>query len=59
MNLWPLALRLQIGGIIFIALGFIIFVLRGLIIALALPAVGIILLLVGFIWRLKKKDKNT
>ena len=56
MNLLPLTLRLMIGGIILIALGLFLFALKGLGIALALPAVGIILLLVGFIWKPKKKD---
>jgi len=55
MNLWPLALRLQIGGIVLIALGLFLFALKGLVIVLALPTAGIILLLVGFIWKPKKK----
>jgi membrane-bound ClpP family serine protease len=59
MSLLPfLTLRLMIGGIILIALGLFLFALKGLAIALALPAVGIILLLVGFIWKPKKKTEN-
>jgi hypothetical protein len=46
----------MIGGIILIVLGIFLFALKGLAIALAFPVVGIILLLVGFIWKPKKKD---
>ena len=56
MNLWPLTLRLMIGGIVLIALGLFLFALKGLAIILALPVVGIILFLVGFFWGLKKKN---
>jgi uncharacterized membrane protein HdeD (DUF308 family) len=56
MNLYPLSLRLMIGGIILIALGVLVFVLKGVEIVLAISVVGIILLFVGFIWRLKKKN---
>ena len=56
MNLYPLTLRLMRGGIILIALGLFVYALKGLAIVLAISVVGIILLLVGFIWRLKKKN---
>ena len=55
MNLWPLALRIKIGGIILIVLGLFFFALKGLAIALSLPVIGIILLLIGFIWKPRKK----
>ncbi len=54
MNLYPLPLRLMIGGIILIVLGFSVFALKGLAILLALPMVGMILLLVGLLWKPKK-----
>jgi membrane-bound ClpP family serine protease len=50
-----LTLRIKIGGIILIALGLFLFALKGLAIALVLPVIGIILLLVGFIWKPKNK----
>jgi uncharacterized membrane protein HdeD (DUF308 family) len=56
MNLYPLTLRLMIGGIILIVLGLFLFALKGLAILLALSAVGIILLLVGFVWKPKKRN---
>jgi len=46
----------MIGGIILIVLGLFLFALKDLAILLALPVVGIILFLVGFIWRPKKKN---
>ena len=46
----------MVGGIVLIALGLFLFALKGLAIILALPVVGIILLLVGFIRRPKKKN---
>ncbi len=58
MNLWPLTIRLMIGGIILIVLGLSIFILKGVTLVLALPVVGIILLLIGFLWRPKKKENN-
>jgi hypothetical protein len=54
MNLWPLGLRLQIGGIVLIVVGLLLFALKGFTIVLALPVVGIILILLGFIWKRKK-----
>jgi membrane-bound ClpP family serine protease len=56
MNLWPLGLRLMIGGIILIVVGLFVYVLKGFVIALALPVAGIVLLVVGFIRRPKKKN---
>jgi uncharacterized membrane protein HdeD (DUF308 family) len=46
----------MIGGIILIVVGLFVFALKGLAIVLAISLVGIVLLLVGFIWRLKKKN---
>jgi hypothetical protein len=56
MNLYPLGLRLMIGGIILIVLGLFVFALKGLAIVLAISVIGIIVLLFGFFWRLKKKN---
>lgn len=56
MNLYPVPIRLMIGGTILIVLGLLIFALKGLAILLVLPVVGIILVLVGFLSRPKKKS---
>ena len=53
-----LPLRFKIGGTIVTILGFIIFFWRGLDIALVLMAVGIIALLVGFLWKPKEKTAS-
>ena len=59
MSLWNnLPLRFKIGGTIVTILGFIIFFWRGLDIALVLMAVGIIALLVGFLWKPKEKTAS-
>jgi hydrogenase/urease accessory protein HupE len=52
-----LPLRFKIGGTIVTILGLIIYLWRQLDIALVLCAVGIIALLVGFLW--KPKEKTT
>jgi len=46
----------MIGGIILIAVGLFLFALKGFTIVLAISIVGMILLLVGFIRRPKKKN---
>jgi len=56
MDLYPLALRLKIGGIILIVLGLFLFAVKGLAILLAVSAVGIILLLAGFAGKPAKEN---
>jgi hypothetical protein len=46
----------MVGGTVLIALGLFLFALKGLAIILALSVVGIILVLVGFLWGLKKRN---
>ena len=54
-----LPLRFKIGGTIVTILGLIVYLWRGLDIALVLCAVGIIALLVGFLWKPKEKTETT
>jgi predicted lysophospholipase L1 biosynthesis ABC-type transport system permease subunit len=59
MSLWNnLPLRFKIGGTIVTILGLIIYLWRGLEIALVLLAVGIVALLVGFLWKPKEKTAS-
>jgi len=58
-SIWyNLPLRFKIGGSIVTTLGLIVYLWRGLDIALILMAVGIIALLVGFLWKPKKKTAS-
>ena len=58
-SIWyNLPLRFKIGGSIVTTLGLIIYFWRGLDIALVLIAVGIIALLVGFLWKPKEKTAS-
>jgi len=61
MSFWNnLPLRFKIGGTIVTILGLILYILRGFeTIMLALSAIGIIALLVGFLWKPKKKTETT
>jgi drug/metabolite transporter (DMT)-like permease len=60
MSLWPLPLRIKIGGSVLIVLGLILYFWRSFdTIMLAISALGIVLLLVGFIWKPKKKTETT
>lgn len=60
MSLWPLPLRIKIGGTVLIVLGLILYFWRSFdTIMLAISALGIVLLLVGFIWKPKKSDEST
>jgi hypothetical protein len=47
--------RLLIGGPILIVLGLIIYVLRGIEVVLALPVIGVIVLIVGVLYKPRKK----
>ena len=54
-----LPLRFKIGGTIVTILGLIVYLWRGLDIALVLCVVGIIALLVGFLWKPKTQTETT
>jgi drug/metabolite transporter (DMT)-like permease len=55
--LWPLPLRIKIGGTVLIVVGLILYFWRSFeTIMLAISAIGIVLVLVGFI--LKPKEKT-
>lgn len=51
--------RLLIGGPILIVLGFIIYALRGIEAVLLLPVIGVIVLIIGVIYKPKKKVEPT
>jgi multisubunit Na+/H+ antiporter MnhG subunit len=60
MSLWPLPLRIKIGGSVLIVLGLILYFWRSFdTIMLAISALGIVLLLIGFLWKPKKKTETT
>jgi predicted lysophospholipase L1 biosynthesis ABC-type transport system permease subunit len=54
-----LPLRFKIGGTIVTIIGLIIYLWRGLDIALVLIAIGVIALLVGFVWKPQRKTATT
>jgi hypothetical protein len=51
--------RLLIGGPILIVLGFIIYALRGIEAVRLLPVIGVIVLIIGVIYKPKKKVEPT
>jgi len=54
-GIWNIKLRLLIGGPVLIVLGLILFVVRGLTAALALDAIGVVLLIAGVLYKPRKK----
>lgn len=56
--IWNIKLRLLIGGPVLIVLGLVLYVVRGLTAALALDAIGVVLLIAGVIYKPRKKTKN-
>jgi multisubunit Na+/H+ antiporter MnhB subunit len=54
-----LPLRFKIGGTIVTIIGLILYFWRGLDIALVLCAIGIVALLIGFIWKPQRKTETT
>jgi membrane-bound ClpP family serine protease len=54
-NIWNMKLRLLVGGPILIVLGLVLYLVRGLEAALVLPVVGIVLLIIGVIYKPRKK----
>jgi hypothetical protein len=51
--------RLLVGGPILIVLGLVLYALRGIEGALALPVIGVIVLIIGVIYKPKKKEQTT
>lgn len=59
VELWNIKRRLLIGGVILIVLGLVLYALRGFEVALALPVIGVIVLIIGVIYKPKKKEPTT
>ena len=53
---WSIKWRLLVGGPILIVLGLVLYVVRGVVAALGLAAVGVILLIIGVVWNLRRKE---
>ena len=53
--IWNIKLRLLIGGPVLIVLGLVLYVVRGLTAALALDAIGVVLLIAGVIIKPRQK----
>ena len=51
MTLLQLQLRLMIGGCVLCVLGVVLFVVRGSPFLIVLPIVGVVLIVVGLLWR--------
>ncbi|MDR0372256.1 MAG: hypothetical protein LBI79_01645 [Nitrososphaerota archaeon] len=56
---WYIKWRLLIGGPILIALGLVLYFIRGTTPALVLPVLGVVLIIAGIIYKPKKKTKIT
>ena len=57
--IWNVKLRLLVGGPILIVLGLVLYFVKGVEATLALVAIGIVLLIVGVLWKPKKKKVLT
>ena len=55
---WMIKGRLLVMGCILIVLGIVLFVARGIAATLGLTVVGIALLIVGVVWKPRKKSDN-
>jgi uncharacterized membrane protein HdeD (DUF308 family) len=55
---WMIKGRLLVMGCMLIILGLVIFVARGVEIALVLPVVGIVLLIAGLVYKPRQKIEN-
>jgi uncharacterized membrane protein HdeD (DUF308 family) len=55
---WRIKGRLLVMGSILIVLGLVLYFARGVEATLALPAIGIVLLIAGVIYRPRKKTEN-
>ena len=55
--IWNIKLRLLIGGPVLIVLGLVIYLLRGIEAVLVLPVVGLVLIIVGVLY--KPRNKKT
>lgn len=60
MSVLPdLNIRFRIAGLFITIIGLIIYFWRGLELVLVLPVLGVILVIVGFAWKPKKKTETT
>ncbi len=57
-GIWNIKRRLLIGGPILIILGLAVYSIRGLTTALALPIIGIIVLIIGVLYKPQQKKKE-
>jgi uncharacterized membrane protein HdeD (DUF308 family) len=55
---WNIKLRLLAVGPVLIVLGLVLYVVRGLTAALALDAIGVVLLIVGILYKPRKKTEK-
>jgi uncharacterized membrane protein HdeD (DUF308 family) len=53
--IWNMKLRFLVGGPVLIVLGLVLYLVRGIEAALILPVVGIVLLIIGVIYKPRKK----
>ncbi|MDR1992050.1 MAG: hypothetical protein LBQ98_00875 [Nitrososphaerota archaeon] len=54
---WNIKRRLLIGGPVVIVLGLVLYFMRHMTFALVLPVIGIVVLIVGILYRPKKKTE--
>ena len=57
-GLWNIKRRLLIGGPILIVIGLVVYALRGITAALVLPVIGVIVLILGVLYKPQKKKKE-
>jgi uncharacterized membrane protein HdeD (DUF308 family) len=55
---WMIKGRLLVMGCILVVLGLVIYLVRGIELALVLPVVGIVLLIAGVLYKPRKKTEN-
>ena len=57
--MWSLRVRLPIGGTILIVLGLIIYFVKGFTAVLALPVIGVVLIIAGVLYKPRQKKPAT
>ena len=55
--MWSLRVRLPIGGCVLIVLGLIIYFVKGFTAVLALPVIGVLLIIAGVLYKPRKKPE--
>jgi len=56
--IWDIKRRLLIGGPVLIVLGLVLYAMRGITNALVLPVIGIVVIILGVVYKPKKKIEN-